>query len=56
MAIVPTLAAALERRAPRDDVDYLTAYARMLFTIALTVGTLVYIANGGRLVRLAPTP
>ena len=53
--LIPHVSRSLERHAPRDDVEYLLTFARMLLTIIIAAAALVYIARGGRLMTLAPT-
>lgn len=54
--LIPSLSDCLQRHAPRDDVAYLREFAGMVLTITLVAAALVYVSQGGRLVRLAPVP
>lgn len=50
-----SLAAGLQRRFPPDDVRYVNDLARMTLTLTVTVAAIMFIANGGQLLRMAPT-
>lgn len=52
---IPRTVDCLSRHAPREDVEYLHALARMALTVAVFAAAAVYIARGGRIVKLAPT-
>ena len=54
--LIPAVSSSLQRHAPRDDVDYLRAFAGMVLTATVAVAAVVYIARGGNLVKLAPAP
>lgn len=54
--MVPSIAAALARAFPQEDVDYLNSLARMFLTITIATAAIVYISRGGQLLRMAPTP